>query len=488
MIIILYLAVLTALLILMALSRKQKLPKRFKNEEGIQKSAYRMSGFIYYSLQKRYVKLRSASVSRNLSMLSFGHKYTDAEDEYYITKIMYVITLLFAGSALALAIHFAAINKSRLNDNSIERNTYGKGNLTKEVLADETDGEFLGEFTAEISEQRYTKEQIGELFDEFSNMIPDRILGDNQSLDEVNSDLTLFSQIDGYPFSVTWKIDNHTLISAEGKVKNEEVSNEGEVVKLYAVCTYYDETWKKIINVRIVPREYAPEEIMQNEMAEIFAESDNKTIYDETFSLPDTFRGKEISWTAKVDDNSFLMFLVVVISAVSIYIAKDKELEREVLQRKEELISAYPGFVSKLVLYMGAGMSLRNILFKLSEEYSLRKEKEFPDKGMFLYEEITVAVHELESGASEQAALEHLANRCNVTEYTRLCTLLVQNLRKGSGDLLRLLREESDKASQMRLSNARKAGEKAETKLLAPMMIMLGIVMVLIMIPAYMSF
>jgi hypothetical protein len=51
-----------------------------------------------------------------------------------------------------------------------------------------------------------------------------------------------------------------------------------------------------------------------------------------------------------------------------------------------------------------------------------------------------------------------------------------------------LLKQEADRASQDRMSMARKTGEKMATRLLPPMMVLLLIVMLVIMVPAFMSF
>lgn len=72
-------------------------------------------------------------------------------------------------------------------------------------------------------------------------------------------------------------------------------------------------------------------------------------------------------------------------------------------------------------------------------------------------------------------------------EYIRLTTLLTQNLKRGNSSLLERLREEADKVSEERLQRIRKLGEEAGTSLLVPMVMMLGVVMVIIMIPAFMT-
>ena len=50
-----------------------------------------------------------------------------------------------------------------------------------------------------------------------------------------------------------------------------------------------------------------------------------------------------------------------------------------------------------------------------------------------------------------------------------------------------MLREECEQALEERKARARKAGEQAGTKMLFPMMMMFGIIIVIIMVPAFLS-
>ena len=61
-------------------------------------------------------------------------------------------------------------------------------------------------------------------------------------------------------------------------------------------------------------------------------------------------------------------------------------------------------------------------------------------------------------------------------------------MKKGSGDLLRLLEIEAMESFEERKELAKRIGEKAGTKLLFPMMIMLLIVIVIVIVPAFLSF
>ena len=61
----------------------------------------------------------------------------------------------------------------------------------------------------------------------------------------------------------------------------------------------------------------------------------------------------------------------------------------------------------------------------------------------------------------------------------------MQNLKRGNSALLERLREEADKAWEEQLQQGRRMGEEAGTKLLVPMVMMLAVVMVMIMVPAF---
>ena len=65
--------------------------------------------------------------------------------------------------------------------------------------------------------------------------------------------------------------------------------------------------------------------------------------------------------------------------------------------------------------------------------------------------------------------------------------MLTQNLRKGSKGLSELLRAEADQAFEERKATAKKRGEEAGTKLLLPMFMMLSMVLLIVIVPAFLS-
>ena len=136
----------------------------------------------------------------------------------------------------------------------------------------------------------------------------------------------------------------------------------------------------------------------------------------------------------------------------------------------------------KLVLFAGAGMTIRGAFQRIAGEY---EEKQQSRNGQSAaYEEVMYLCRELNSGVSEGLAYEHFGKRTGLQEYIRFTTLLAQNLKRGNSTLMDRLREEADKAAQERLQQSRRLGEEAGTKLLIPMVLMLAVVMAMIMIPA----
>ena len=89
---------------------------------------------------------------------------------------------------------------------------------------------------------------------------------------------------------------------------------------------------------------------------------------------------------------------------------------------------------------------------------------------------------------AEEQIYYQLGRRLGIPAYIKLMTLLEQNVVKGSRGLRDIFEQEEQAALEERKNLARKLGEEAGTKLLGPMVLLLVIVMLLIMVPAFMSF
>jgi len=179
-----------------------------------------------------------------------------------------------------------------------------------------------------------------------------------------------------------------------------------------------------------------------------------------------------------------LFLLLTLLATVGIYFLKDKDLHDEWQKRKNAMRMSYPMILNKFVLYLGAGMTVRGSFLKIAQDWQKKGDLE----GGEIYLEMSYACNELHAGVSESLVYQRFGQRTGLEEYTKLAAMLSQNLKKGNATLLTRLQEESEKAQKEHMHMKKKMGEEAQTKLLVPMIMMMTIVMLLVILPAFSSF
>lgn len=147
----------------------------------------------------------------------------------------------------------------------------------------------------------------------------------------------------------------------------------------------------------------------------------------------------------------------------------------------------YPDMVSKLSILLSAGMTLQRAWKKIAISYE-EKRKNNRGKPMPAYEEMLVVCRELESGRGEERAYERFGERCGQSNYRKLGNILAQNLRKGNRGIVVLLEKEAENSFEERKQAAKRYGEEATTKLLFPMMLMFGMILLILIVPAVTAF
>ena len=255
---------------------------------------------------------------------------------------------------------------------------------------------------------------------------------------------------------------------------------EAKNVELTAVVSYYEWEWRHTLQVVVSPKPLTEAEQIQTELEQMIAEKEVNARREQRFQLPLDWNGKEIRWKEKKNDNCALVVALTIVTAIAIFFLKDRDLHAQVDKRQQQLKKVYPMLVNKLVLYLGAGMTIHGAFHRIAEG-GLKKA----GSNELLYEEMWYTCRELQTGIAENQAYERFGVRCGLQEYIRFGALLSQNLKKGSDKLLVRLREEADGTMREQIDCSRKIGEEASTKLLLPMIMMLIVVMIMIMVPAF---
>lgn len=487
MMVYLYLAVLVLYGILFFLSRKEKVSvyqnggkKSYPGEILFLRAALWCMRRMGRAGQYRK-RARQSRLGNRLKLLHPELEEKHQIQAFYVRQYSLALFVVLAGNLLSLCLAAGEKTAGVLQEGGyIVRKGYGQGNL-EVVLSAQIEEEEPEEIIYTIEEQKYTAEETGVIFRKAVSELDAAVLGGNDSPDNVTENLNLVTSLEGYPFEITWESDNYSLVQTDGVVRNEELE-EAEIVMLTACFRYEEQTFEEVFPVRIRPAVLTAEERRIKEIKGALEEQNRSSRTDEMLPLPVRIGSKNVIWKEVMTDNSGILFLLMCAAAFLVFYSGERDVERSLAKRNRELLQDYPEIIHKLTLYMGAGMTVRNAFGKMGDDY---RKQNASGKKRYVYEEILLLVHELQSGISEPEAYAHLGKRCRLQPYMKLGTLLSQNIRKGNKDLLLKLRQEAAVALEERKNRARKAGEEAGTKLLLPMMMMLCIVMVLIMIPAY---
>lgn len=164
-----------------------------------------------------------------------------------------------------------------------------------------------------------------------------------------------------------------------------------------------------------------------------------------------------------------------------VFFLPDVDLKNRVKKRRTSMQIDFPEFLNKLTLLVDAGLPVSGAWTKIVEDSKNKSERP-------LYKEMELVYFQIRSGKSEFAAYEEFAKRCRMLEVTKFVSVLLMNLRKGSGELIATLKTLSDECWQGRVHMAKRQGEEASTKLLLPMMLMLAGVMIIVIIPVMLEF
>lgn len=426
--------------------------------------------------------LNTHSVQKDLESLHPGQSGMLLQGDYYRQKIRMLLVVLGVGTLLGMLVWAkTAMGGTLTAQGELLRPEQGQGERQVELQAWLEGGE-VGRLTVSVPERQLTQQEACELYQEFWKRLKQEALGDNPSWQQVTSSLELLEELEGYPFTVSWRSSDYERIGTSGTVHDPV---EPVAVTLTAEIRYLDYLWREELEVVVIPRYLEGTELLVAQAREAYCQAEEEAAARDRITLPSTLGGRPLFWREVREDYSLVLMAMTVCTAAAIFLFQDRDLHQQVLKRREKMKGTYPVVLNKLALYLGAGMTIRGAFQKIALDYHERRNKE---NGQPLYEEMLYACNQLQAGISESRAYEMWAARTGLQDCARLSAMLVQNLKKGNAALLSRLKEEGDKALQEDLNLRRKKGEEAGTRLLVPMIMMMAIVMVLVMVPAFQSF
>ena len=414
----------------------------------------------------------------------------------FIKQHMGIWLLLLTFTTLSIILAF----KGEEEDIVIDKEGYG-GN-SRQIGFVLRKGEAEENVMLEVRPRELTKEQTEKQMKEAFASLDANIQGENDSLSHVTKNLEFSLDYKKYPFDLEVDAQPYALVEQDGTVCNaqeqlealgytKEQQRQGILVSVTLVLRYGEYSQEKEYTMTVFPKEKNAIEKQFAKVKEAIENKEKEALYKKQLVLPATMEGVDIS---RADDSGVtpLHVLAAGFLIAGLLLLREQENRRmKEKKRQEQLLKSYPWFVNEVVLLFGAGMQMKAVMASLINEYERGR---FPNQAgtddgrSALIEELKKSYHSLELGMAEEQVYYQLGRRLKLSCYIKLMTLLEQNVKRGSKGLSASFEQEETNALEERKNLAKRYGEEAGTKLLGPMIMLLLVVMLMIMVPAFMSF
>lgn len=438
--------------------------------------------WLYDKLLKRYVA--QSCVKKDRELLGDGNESKLRMEYAKRLTLANVIVVFVCIVSITLGMKEESnrvISKPEYYDGSKNMDIVVDIDNTKGDLSDEEKEVIKENISITVETSKMTKESFDKLVDEVVEYIYEELPGDNDSVNEIIHPINMVTT---YPsnseVSITWITDEEGYIDSRGNIT--EVPKAGdEVVELLAIIGCHGYETMVSINICILQRDLSGVELLK-EFIKISVDEQNKDTENKTIELPDEIAGIKLTYPVKKDDTRLVLFMLLGIGgAIVVVFGRDYEIKKRAQKVRQSMEREYPHIVAKLTLLMKAGMNITRAWRKLSSDGG---GCDYGDDN--IYELMGMSVKEMDSGISVSECVRSFAIKTQCEPYIRLSTYINQNMSKGTGAILDILELEMLKASSERKNEILRAGEKASTKMVFPMMLLLMIVLAITIIPALM--
>lgn len=452
--------------------------------KGWKKYFYPVAYYIYKIWRKKLQIAYPEEKINRLQKLYVGKNRKWLERIYDCQRIILIWIILILVQGMMLCAILGQSGKNLLKEQYyLERGEPGEGSR-QVTLQVETEKE-KKEVSIEVKERRYGEKEINEKFAEARTYVKEHYLGENISSKEIQQPLNLVQNIPESPISVRWKLDEEGYVNEDGSLNQMEIQREQEIC-ITAILCYGDRQEKMELEGVIFPKKRSQKEKFWEDWSKALEEWEEKTAEKKVLALPKSINHTKLTYRENDQSVWNQILLLGILLCLILPFLLDYQTEQKIAKREQQLQREYPQIVERLILLIGAGLTVRGAWYRITEDYMQRYDRN-EIKEDFLYEEMLVTRRELDNGKGEAAAYASFGKRLSVVPYMRLSTLLAQNLKKGSDDLLGRMELEAADAFRERRDTAKKLGEEASTKLIFPMMLMLVIVFAMILIAAFYS-
>ena len=435
----------------------------------------------YYALLSRLGK--EAHTKERLRQQQILHPEEDAETALTAQderKLRLALASLLGGLLLSAA---AALAWRPVPFRELSRPGYGEAAQEEELTA--RLGRSTYQLPVTVESRLYTQDEWDTLCETIWAALQKTALAENPDWQHIRTGLALTEETGVPGVSVSWDSSEPEWIDYDGTLGDSAVIPDGQKVTLTA-----------LLEAEGLSREYAvtavlrtdplseterTARLLQEQVADAAADRREAVIL-----LPEQWLGQPLTFLRTDRTPPVLFFLLGLMLAAAFWLLPGQRRREEEQRRSRVLAEAYPELVSTLTVLLGAGLTVRGAWERMVLNYRRSLLSGGPKHA--LYEEMWLTLNSLGQGSLEETAYTAFGRRCGQPSYLRLGNLLESNLKLGSRGLIPLMKEEAEQALETRLRNARKQGEEISSRMLLPMLLLFVLVLVILMVPAFLSF
>lgn len=462
--------IIVLIILLAVLSRKNK--SKYKDTKGI-RGFFLSMGETLCDITDIHTSGLEKVIQRS-SVLSTGRAKEAARD-FTVKAAAICLGVMFLANLLSLVYGVCAGTQDNGDEgNLILRQEYDGDETVFDLVLTDTENEEI--YSLKVEPVEYTEEEFYERTQTLYGELAESILGTNDDLQHITADMCLSEYDESGVIHLDWSSDKPEILSSDGGLENQSISGE-TAVKLYVDMEYGEYEKSYSYDVVVEPETRTEDGLEAAKEAIVKLEQEERT--NREFTLPSDVSGVHIAIAEEKDYTQVKLMVLGVLVCLLCVCLRYFGLKEKGDKTDAELEAAYVGFVESLTMLIESGMTVKKAV-----AYMIT----MPNVNGKLSNELKYAVNMMDTGYDEAYTYEQLGSRLALPGYVRLFNYISQNIRKGNSNLKAVLNNCAYEASQIGREQIKKRGEKTSTKLLFPMIILLAVVMLIIIIPALVSF
>ena len=252
-----------------------------------------------------------------------------------------------------------------------------------------------------LQDQKLSEEQVKKKMNQAKARLEEIFLNRNPDLQHIGGNVSMPSEEPETGISLQWYASSWEYLTVDGTVKNESLTEPVQLqIQVVLELQGEAEDWQRTITIQ-PPDESVEEDqlrVLSWKLSELQKDNSRELV------LPEELDGNPLIWYTGKDTTWLLLGALTILTVCAMKLGEKQEEERTLAERERQMQLAYPEIVSRMGLYMSAGISTRKAWERIVAGYR-QEGRQSCNKA---YEEMCTALYEMQNGVPESTAYEHL--------------------------------------------------------------------------------